>query len=152
MKPASFAFLPVAFLLTSISLHAETLAPKLEKLSEQEIGEWFKDVGSEQEMPIPIARRGLISNQTTFRARCAQHIARHGTWEDVPYLIDSLSDESVHEGAKYPYAGMASTRYWANVALIAICKVDMGFRWDDPPEKRKEAIGRWEIIWKSRSK
>jgi len=47
---------------------------------------------------------------------------------------------------------MATTRYWANVALIAISKVDMGFRWDDPPEKRKEAIKRWEIIWKSRGK
>jgi hypothetical protein len=44
---------------------------------------------------------------------------------------------------------MSTTRYWANVALICITKIDLGYRWDDPDEKRKEAIDRWVNYWES---
>ena len=70
-------------------------------------------------------------------------MASHGDLSDVPYLVDALSDESQHVGASYPYAGMSTTRYWANVALICITKQDLGYRWDDPIESRKAAIRRW---------
>ena len=92
-------------------------------------------------------RKGLVSNQLTDRARCAQWFIDHGTLEDVPYLIKSLSDDSMHVGATYPLAGMATTRYWANVALIVICKTSYDFQWDSSKEKREYSISLWEQHW-----
>ena len=88
-----------------------------------------------------------MGNQLTDRARCAQWFIDHGTLEDVPYLIKSLSDESIHVGATYPLAGMATTRYWANIALIVICKTSYDFQWDSDKEKREYSISLWEQHW-----
>lgn len=92
-------------------------------------------------------RRGLRGSQMTYRAESAQWFIKHGTIDDVPYLIDALSDESQHEGAKYPVAGMATTRYWANVALIVICKTSFDFQWDADREKREYSIQLWKQHW-----
>jgi len=121
----------------------QPVAPRVERLSE--IGALLEKMRPDQRLDPLLARRGLISDQTTLRARSAQYLAHNGSREDVPYLIDSLADDSVHVVANYVYSGMATTRYWANVALIAICKVDLGFHWDDPAEKRAEAIKRWRL-------
>ena len=94
-----------------------------------------------------IIRRGLLGNQMTYRALSAQWFIKHGTIEDVPYLINSLSDESSHKGANYPLAAMATTRYWANVALISICKTSYDYQWNASKEKRKYSIDLWQQHW-----
>lgn len=121
----------------------ERFSPELPKLSQEEIGEWVGKVQPSIKIDKSIIRRGLISDQMALRADCARYLAFHGDLSDVPYLLDALSDESMHVGANHPYAGMATTRYWANVALISITKNDLGYRWDDPVERRREAIHRW---------
>lgn len=98
---------------------------------------------------ISLARRALVGGSTTLRAYAAAYFAKCGTWDDLPYLIDTLSDDSGHVGASYIYPGMACTRYWANVSLIAITHLDMGYRWDDPPDRRDEAIACWKQQWTS---
>jgi hypothetical protein len=95
----------------------------------------------------PVIRRGLVGSQMTYRAESAQWFIEHGTVEDVPYLIDALSDDSMHKGANYPLAGMATTRYWANVALIVICKTSYDYQWDSPKEKREYSISQWIQHW-----
>ena len=83
----------------------------------------------------------------TYRAYSAQWFIEHGTIEDVPFLIDALSDDSMHVGANYPLAGMATTRYWANIALIVICKTSYDYQWDAPKEKRDYSISLWTQHW-----
>jgi len=52
----------------------------------------------------------------------------------------------MHVGANYPEAGMATTRYWANESLKKLTEQDFGFIWNDPKEKRNQAIQQW-INW-----
>ncbi len=85
----------------------------------------------------------------TFRAYSVQWFIEPGTIEDVPFLIDALSDKSGHVGANYPLAGMTTTRYWANIALIVICKTSYNFQWDASKEKRKYSISLWVQHWES---
>ena len=96
---------------------------------------------------VKIIRQGLIGDQITNRARSAQWFIKHGTIEDVPFLIKSLSDESSHKGANYPLSGMATTRYWVNVALVVICKTSYDFQWDASKEKRDYSISLWKQHW-----
>ena len=128
---------------------AGQLAPRLEKLTHEEIGQWASRVRPGARIDKAIIRRGLISDQTALRADCAQYLATNGDLSDIPYLIDALSDPTQYVGGRSLYAGMLTTRYWANVALICITKIDLGYRWDDPDEKRKEAIDRWADYWES---
>ena len=128
---------------------AEQFSPKHPKLSPEEIGEWVGKVQPSVAIEKSVIRRGLVSDQMALRADCARYLAFHGDLSDVPYLLDALSDESMHVGANSVYAGMATTRYWANVALISITKNDLGYRWDDPVERRQEAIHRWASYWES---
>ena len=127
----------------------EPLAPGLYPLSGEELNTCWDKLTAGEHVNKTDIRRGLVSSQTTFRADCARYLARHGTVEDLPYLIDALSDESLHVGALYPHGGMATTRYWANVALICITRQDLGYRWDDSPQKRQQAINRWRSHWSS---
>lgn len=154
MKPVSPSLATAfAFLLLGVSVftdvNAEQLAPRLEKLTHEEIGQWVGKVHPGAKIDKAIIRRGLISDQTALRADCAQYLATHGNLSDVPYLIDALSDQTQHVGGRSLYSGMSTTRYWANVALICITKIDLGYRWDDPNKKRKEAIDRWANYWES---
>ena len=90
--------------------------------------------------------RALTGNQLTYRAYAATYMGKHGTYESAPLLIDALSDESAHVGANYVDAGMATTRHRAALALKELTGEDFGFVWDDPIEKREEAIekaGKW---------
>ena len=132
---------------SSPAFGAEKYAPEIEKLSEEDVGKWVGKVTPDARIDKSIIRRGLISSQTALRADCARYLASNGDLSDLPYLIDALSDESAHVGADYPYAGMATTRYWAHVALVAITKRDYGYRWDDPVKKRQEAILLWGTHW-----
>lgn len=139
-------FALLALLLCSVSSAAERIAPKVELIGPEHL---LPALHAKEDLRThaPTIRRGLVGSQLTYRAHSAQWFIEHGTIEDVPYLIDSLSDESAHVGTNYPLAGMATTRYWANVALIAICKTSYDYRWDEPIEKREYAISLWRQHW-----
>ncbi len=136
----------LALLTLSVSA-AEKIAPKLEAAPTEAVSKELATFENGGKGDLAVIRRGLISDQTYDRARCAQCLIRHGGVEDIPYLIDALSDESSHDGATYPVAGMAMTRYWANVALIVICKTSYDYQWDAPVEKREYAISLWKQHW-----
>lgn len=145
MNPMKIACLLALFTL-SVSA-AEKIAPKLEVAPTEEVRKVLATFENGEKGDLAMIRRGLISDQTYDRARCAQCLIKHGGVEDVPFLIDALSDDSSHDGANYPLAGMATTRYWANVALIVICKTSYDYQWDAPVEKREYAISLWKQHW-----
>ncbi len=125
---------------------ADRIAPELKSIDPEEL---LPALNAKEDFRkhAPTIRRGLIGTQLTYRAESAQWFIKHGTIEDVPYLIDSLSDESSHVGATYPLAGMATTRYWANVALIVICKTSYDYQWDAAKDKREYSISLWQQHW-----
>lgn len=145
MNPMKFVCLFA--LLTLSGSAAERVAPKLEKTPTEEVRKALATFENEGKGDLALIRRGLISDQTYDRARCAQCLIKYGGVEDIPFLIDALSDESSHVGANYPVAGMETTRYWANVALIVICRTSYDYRWDAPAEKREYAISLWKQHW-----
>lgn len=136
----------IALLLCSISLAAERISPKVESIDPEELNPALH-AKEDYRSHAQVIRRGLVGSQMTYRARSAQWFIEHGTIEDVPYLIDALSDDSMHVGANYPLAGMATTRYWANVALIVICKTSYDYQWDASNEKRDYSISLWTQHW-----
>ena len=125
---------------------AEKIAPEVKSINPKELLPALNAKENFREH-VKIVRGGLIGSQMTYRAKSAQWFIKHGTIEDVPYLIDSLSDESSHKGATYTQAGMATTRYWANVALVVICKTSFDFQWNAPKEKREYSISLWKQHW-----
>ena len=139
-------FALITLLMCSLGFAADRIAPQVESIDPVEL---LPSLNAKEDFRshAPTIRRGLVGSQLTYRAESAQWFIEHGTVEDVPYLIDSLSDESGHKGANYPLAGMATTRYWANVALIVICKTSYDFQWDAPKEKREYSISLWEQHW-----
>jgi len=50
-------------------------------------------------------------------------------------------------GVHYSDMGMHTTRYWANDSLKKLTGLDVGFVWNDPIEKRNEAIQKWKSWW-----
>ena len=136
----------IALLMCSICSAADRISPKEDSIDPEEL---IPALQAKEDFRTHAAtiRRGLVGSQLTYRAKSAQWFIEHGTVEDVPYLIDALSDESMHEGAEYPLAGMATTRYWANVALIVICKTSYDYQWDSSKEKREYSISLWLQHW-----
>ena len=88
--------------------------------------------------------QALNGPQTTLRAYAARALGKQGNETSIPYLIDALSDDSFHVGANYIDPGMATTRYWANESLKKLTEEDFGFIWNEPREKRIQAIVRWQ--------
>ena len=136
----------ITLLMCSLSVAADRIAPQVESIDSDELLPALH-AGENFHSHATTIRRGLVGSQLTYRAESAQWFIAHGTVEDVPYLIDALSDESMHVGAHYPLAGMATTRYWANVALIVICKTSYDYQWDSPKEKREYSISLWKQHW-----
>ena len=143
MKITAFLFL---FVLCGAASGAEPIAPAVEPIRPKDL---LPALNAKEDFRehAPTIRRGLVGTQMTYRAESAQWFIKHGTVEDVPYLIDSLSDESFHVGASYPQAGMATTRFGSNIALIVICKTSFDYQWDAPLEKREYAISLWKQHW-----
>lgn len=139
-------FVYILLYISSVGFAAEGIAPKVKSITPDEL---LPALHAKENLRAhaPIIRRGLIGSQLTYRAESAQWFIKHGTIDDVPYLIDALSDESMHVGASYPVAGMATTRYWANVALIVICKTSYDYQWDESEEKREYSISLWQQHW-----
>jgi hypothetical protein len=100
----------------------------------------------------PVFNRDLLADvhkatkdsQLTLRAYAMTYLGKYGTAESVAYLIDGLSDESVHVGARYKDQAMAVTRYRAKLALNELTGEDFGFIWDAPLAKRQVAINQWK--------
>lgn len=136
----------ILFLFVSSATAADRISPVVASIDPEALNPAL-EASQDFRTFAPTIRRGLVGSQLTYRALSAQWFIEHGTLEDVPYLIDSLSDESMHVGAKYPLAGMATTRYWANVALIVICKTSYDYQWDAPAEKREYSISLWIQHW-----
>jgi hypothetical protein len=67
-----------------------------------------------------------------------------GDDSSIPFLIDALSDMSMHDGALYSKPGMETTRFWANESLKQLTNNDFGFVWNAPEKKRQKAINRWQ--------
>lgn len=131
-------------LFSNIALAEMTpLAPPIDSLPDEQIGVLFEKIGKNEKIDIDLLHRALKGSQTTLRAYAARRLGEQGNETSIPYLIDALSDESMHVGAKYPEAGMATTRYWANESLKKITGEDFGFVWNNPNDKTMEAIIRW---------
>lgn len=144
--PMKIALITFTFLVVSFASGADRISPYVESIGPEGLIPAL-EASEDYRTSAPTVRRGLVGNQMTYRARSAQWFIEHGTLEDVPFLIDALSDQSHHEGANYPLAGMATTRYWANVALIVICKTSYDYQWDAPAEKREYSISQWIQHW-----
>jgi HEAT repeat protein len=112
-------------------------------LPEEKVSEMFKRIRQDDEIDLRLIYQALIGSQTALRAEAARYLGTHGDDSSIPHLIDALSDQSIHDGVNYPVAGMATTRYWANDSLKKLTGLDFGFVWDDPIDKRNEAINRW---------
>ena len=119
------------------------LAPRVDPLPDAEVGILFEKINKGEKIDLPKLYQALNGPQTTLRAYAARELGNYGDTSSVPYLIDALSDESMHVGARYIEAGMATTRYWANDSLRKLTGKDFGFVWNDPVEKRNQAIDRW---------
>ena len=95
--------------------------------------------------------KALTGDQLTLRAYAATYMGKYGTAESAALLIDALSDESVHVGANYKDAGMATTRHRAKLGLKELTGEDFGFKWDAPSEERQAAIDKWKDWLSERS-
>lgn len=124
-------------------------APQTKPLSEEEISRVLESVSQGKQVDRDTLYRALISDQTYLRACAARLLGEVGDATSVPHLIDALSDQSVHVGADYPDAGMATTRYWANESLKKLTKQDFGFVWNAPGVERQAAIKRWQVWFQS---
>jgi len=128
------------------------LAPKVDPLPEAEVGVLFDKMHKGEKIELPKLYQALKGPQTTLRAYAARDLGKYGDQTSIPYLIDALSDESMHVGAKYIKSGMNTTRYWANDSLTILSGEDCGFAWDDPTEKRNAAISRWRDWFLTKNK
>lgn len=125
--------------------------PPLVPLSSHDIDRTFQRIDRHQRIETDTLLRALISDQTALRARAAHLLGATGDAAVVPALIAALSDDSSHDGANYPEAGMATTRWWVNDSLKTLTKQDFGFRWDAPKSERETAINNWKQ-WLAASK
>lgn len=147
--PVRTTFLSVSFSILNLATHAGT--PRRMPLSGEEIDRTFQRIDRRERIETDTLLRALASDQTTLRARAAALLGETGDASVVPALVAALSDESIHVGAHYPDAGMATTRWWANNSLKKLTKQDFGFRWDAPKPERETAINKW-TQWLASSK
>lgn len=113
-------------------------------LPEAEVAGLLKKLEASEKIELPKLYQALAGPQTTLRAQAAARLGKDGNWSSAPYLIAALADESAHVGARHPKPGMETTRYWANESLKQLTGQDFGFAWNDPAEKRSQAIARWQ--------
>jgi len=136
-----------------IEIKLEYSKNSIKPLPHAKVGEMLKYLSSEffegnhKEIDLNLIYQSLIGPQYTLRAFAARYLGSHGNTNSVPYLIDALSDESVHVGIDYIDRGMNTTRYWANDSLKKLTGEEFGFIWDDTKEKRDETIQKWQKWW-----
>jgi HEAT repeat protein len=119
------------------------LAPSIDSLPHELVPVLFEKINKNEKIEIHLLHQALNGPQTALRANAARILGEQGDETSIPYLIDALSDESMHVGGTYINAGMATTRYWAKESLKKLTGEDFGFVWDDPKGKRIRSIIRW---------
>ena len=134
----------LTFICSSALAYLDPIASFVESLPDEQIDILFKKMENKEKIPVKTLHQALKASQLTLRAYAARELGNQGNETSIPYLIDALSDDSSHVGAKYIKAGMETTRYWANESLKKLTGEDFGFIWDDPKEKRIRAIFRWQ--------
>jgi len=102
-------FALIILLFSSVCVAADRIAPKVESIDPDVLLPALHAKEDFRSHAVTI-RRGLVGTQLAYRAESAQWFIKHGTVEDVPFLIDSLSDDSRHVGATYALAGMTTAR------------------------------------------
>ncbi len=128
---------------TAAEAESLKLAEPLDPLPQEMVPVLFQRINAKEEIEPRLLHQALQGSQYTLRAYAATELGKQGNASSVPYLIDALSDDSVHVGANYAEPGMATTRYRANESLKEITGQDFGFVWNDPPQLRREAIVKW---------
>lgn len=118
----------------------------------EKVSEMFKRIRADDDIDLSLVYQALVGPQYTLRAEAATYLGTHGNETSIPYLIDALSDLSMHDGALYTEAGMATTRYRANESLKKLAGQDFGFVWDDPIERRSEAVVKWRKWYSQQGK
>lgn len=116
---------------------------KCQPLPDERVGDLIDRIEGDEEIDLSLVYQALFGPQTYLRACAARYLGTHGDETSIPFLIKALEDDSSHVGIQYRDAGMLTTRYWANDSLRKLTGRDDGFKWDDPEEKRDEAISRW---------
>ena len=125
---------------------AEQLAPTIEPLRPELVGVLFERVNRRDTIEFELLCQALVGPQTTLRAYAATLLGDSADKRAIPFLIDALSDESVHVGANYVDPGDATTRHRAQKALKKLTGQDFGFVWSDRMDQRETAIQRW-LAW-----
>lgn len=115
----------------------------LQPLPEGKVNWLFEKIQKRERVEPRMLHAALIGPQMALRADAARMLAQWGDASSVPHLIHALTDESSHVGARYPDAGMATTRYWAARSLREMTGRNFGFSWDDPLDRRNAAVLRW---------
>jgi len=126
----------------------ERLAEEVTPLPGELEDEMFRRIARKEAIDLKVVYQALVGSQTTLRAYAARYLGSHGDDSSVPHLVDALRDQSQHDGADYPDAGMATTRYWANASLVKLTRQDFGFAWNDPIDQRDRAIRRWHAWYR----
>ena len=127
----------------SLECSAEQLAPKTGPLKGELVSDLFERIAKREKIEFNLLCQALVGPQTALRADAATALGDLGDKRAIPFLIDALSDESMHVGANYRDAGDSTTRHRANKALKKITGQDFGFVWNDGKDKRNEAIFKW---------
>ncbi len=134
----------INLLIASIALAEMTpIAPPIDPLPPELESVLFERIDKNEKIELNMLHQALNGHQTTLRAYAARTLGEQGNDTSIPYLIDALSDESMHVGATYPKSGMETTRYWANESLKKLTREDFGFVWNDSKDKRIETILKW---------
>ncbi|MFH1693898.1 MAG: HEAT repeat domain-containing protein [Bacillota bacterium] len=135
--------LVLLLMLTPALAELSKLAPSIEPLPYEMVDVLFDKIERKEKNDLQLLHQALQGPQYTLRALAATELGNQGNETSIPFLIDALSDDSMHVGATYIEPGMATTRYRANESLKKLTGEDFGFIWNDPKDKRKEAIEGW---------
>src|SRR5688572_16172733 len=144
------AFIAATFAVVLASVAAPSSQPSrdlrslgVQPLAHEKVDWLFKKIARSERVEPDILHAALIGPQTALRADAARMLAQWGDASSIPHLIHALTDESSHEGANYPDAGMATTRYWADKSLRELTGREFGFVWNDPLDRRNATVLRW---------
>lgn len=144
VQPA--AVLSMILVACTLTCLAEQQARQTEPLRPELVGVLLERISRQEVIAFELLCQALVGPQTTLRAHAATLLGDTGDKRAIPFLIDALSDESMHVGANYLDPGDATTRHRANKALRKLTGQDFGFVWNDPKDDRDAAIQRW-IAW-----
>ncbi|MBU0729764.1 MAG: HEAT repeat domain-containing protein [Proteobacteria bacterium] len=143
MKQKIITIISILFFLNIASAEMTRLVSPIDPLPQELVPVLFERINNNEKIEIHLLHQALNCPQITLRAYTARILGEQGDETSIPYLIDALSDDSLHVGAMYLKPGMNTTRYWVNESLKRLTGEDFGFVWDDSKNTRIESILRW---------